>query len=206
VRSVGSRMKQVVVIGIGNVLTGDDALGPTAVLTLDALWDLPDGVEVIDGGTPGMDLATMIADVDGLIVVDSALAEGPPGTVKSWDHETLLAKPLTPRTNPHAPGLLETLWTMRLIERGPSEVRLIGVVPAETEVGIGMCDAVRDAVPTVVRMVIDTLAEWGFEARPATPPRNPALWWEAATTPPGAHAVGRRTPAPSAESEIGETR
>lgn len=190
-------MKRVLVIGIGNVLTGDDALGPTAVVTLDALWDLPEGVEAVDGGTPGMDLATMIVDVDGLIVVDSALSEGPPGTMKSWDREVLLAKPLTPRTNPHAPGLLETLWTMRLLERGPSDVRLIGVVPAETEVGIGMCDAVRDAVPGVVRMVIDTLTEWGFDPQPAAAPREPDLWWERATTPAGARAVGLRTPAPT---------
>jgi Ni,Fe-hydrogenase maturation factor len=141
----------------------------------------------------------MIHDADGLIVIDSALADGPPGTVKSWDRDTLLAKPLTPRTNPHAPGLLETLWTLRLAERGPSEVRLIGVVPQATEVGIGMCPEVRAAVPGVVQAVVDTLVEWEFAPRLASPPRRADLWWERATTPAGARAVGARTPAPAVE-------
>jgi len=190
-------MNRVVVIGVGNVLTGDDALGPTVVSTLDAEWVMEDAVELIDGGTPGMDLATMIHDADGLIVVDTARTDGAPGTLKCWDRDALLSRQLTPRTNPHAPGLLETLWTMQLAEAGPSEVELVGIVPQATEIGVGMCDDVRAAVPAAVDACIRVLTLWGFPPQRRDPPRTPNLWWEVAVTPPGRHAEGLPTRARS---------
>ena len=46
-------MAKIAVIGIGNVLAGDDAVGPHVVRVLEAHYELPDGVQVIDAGTPG---------------------------------------------------------------------------------------------------------------------------------------------------------
>ena len=51
----------VAVVGVGSVLTGDDALGPTAVALLRAGRELPDSVYLLDAGTPGSDLASHVA-------------------------------------------------------------------------------------------------------------------------------------------------
>lgn len=171
---------RIFVLGIGNVLTGDDALGPTVVNTLEAEWVVPPEVIVLDAGTPGMDLVALAAGAERIIVVDTVLTDGPPGTVKVYDRETLLGKPLTPRVNPHAPGLIESLFTLDLSGDGPTGVRLIGVVPEATDVGIGMSDALVAAVPRTVEAIVDTLREWEVQVTPCPDPEAPDLWWEVA--------------------------
>ena len=49
-------MGQVSIIGLGNVLMGDDGLGPTAVMQLAAEYDFPEEVKLLDLGTPGLSL------------------------------------------------------------------------------------------------------------------------------------------------------
>ena len=71
---------RVVVLGIGNVLLGDEAVG---VRVIEALQDyaLPPEVELVDGGTCGMELFDQLIDVDLLIVVDALLAGKKPGEI-----------------------------------------------------------------------------------------------------------------------------
>ena len=173
-------MARVVVLGVGNVLTGDDALGPTVVRTLEAGWETGDEVDVLDGGTPGMDLASLIGDAEALIVVDTVASDGPPGSVHLYDRDALVSRPLAPRVNPHAPGLTETLLSMEMGGGGPREVLLVGIVPAATEVGVGLSAPVQAAVPRALRVVLEALAALGRSPRRRPDPPPPDLWWEAA--------------------------
>lgn len=173
-------MHRTVVVGIGNVLTGDDALGPTVVRTLQAEWDLPEGVEVIDAGTPGMDLIALADGADDLIVIDTVLSDGAPGALRLYGRVDLLGRPLTPRVNPHAPGLAESLLTLDFEGRGPRRVRLVGVIPGPIEVGVGLSPEVRSTVPVAVQVVVDTLGEWGLAPTRRVEPVRPDLWWEVA--------------------------
>jgi hydrogenase maturation protease len=174
----GGAGPSVAVVGVGNVLTGDDALGPTVVRHLEATYELGEGVTVLDAGTPGADLAAHVAGLDALVVVDTVRAVGAPGTLVTYRGAELLRRPLAPRVNPHAPGLQETLLTLELTGGAPRDVLLVGVVPASVEVGIGMSPPVRRAVPEAIRAVLAELARLGVEARPRELPRPPDLWWE----------------------------
>ena len=44
------------VLGLGNVLMSDDGFGPFVVRVLEATYECPPGVDVVDVGTPGLDL------------------------------------------------------------------------------------------------------------------------------------------------------
>ena len=74
----GCRMS--LVIGCGNLLRGDDAVGPVLVRRL-LERGLPDGVEVADGGTSGMDVAFRMRGAERVILVDAATTGGEPGSV-----------------------------------------------------------------------------------------------------------------------------
>jgi hydrogenase maturation protease len=79
------------IIGCGNLLRGDDAVGPVLVRRL-LEAGLPDGVEVADGGTSGMDVAFRMRGADRVILVDAASTGGEPGTLyrlAGTDVETL---------------------------------------------------------------------------------------------------------------------
>jgi hydrogenase maturation protease len=68
------------VIGCGNLLRGDDAVGPVLVRRL-LDRGLPEGTEVADGGTSGMDVAFRMRGADRVILVDAAASGGEPGTL-----------------------------------------------------------------------------------------------------------------------------
>ena len=68
------------VIGCGNLLRGDDAVGPTLVRRL-LERGLPPGMEVADGGTSGMDVAFRMRGADLVVLVDAATTGGAPGTL-----------------------------------------------------------------------------------------------------------------------------
>lgn len=174
----GERTERVAVLGLGNVLMGDDALGPYAIQTLLSRNEFPPGVSVIDAGTPGLDLTPYILGISALIVIDTVKADAPPGTVRTYRREQLLEHPPAPRLSPHDPGLKETLLLLEFRGDGPRDVLLVGVVPARVETGAGLSDPVRLALPEVERLVLEELRRLGVPPRARDVPATPDLWWE----------------------------
>jgi hydrogenase maturation protease len=73
--------RRVLVAGIGNIFLGDDGFGVEVVRRL-AGRELPEGVEVVDFGIRGMDLAYALhEDYDLVVFVDATPRGGEPGTV-----------------------------------------------------------------------------------------------------------------------------
>ncbi len=70
----------VLVVGCGNLLRGDDGVGPILVRHL---WErgLPDGVRLVDGGTAGMDVAFQMRGAQRVVIVDASATGAGPGTV-----------------------------------------------------------------------------------------------------------------------------
>jgi hydrogenase maturation protease len=71
---------QVLVVGCGNLLRGDDGVGPMLVRHL---WErgVPDGAQMVDGGTAGMDTAFRMRGAQRVVIVDAAATGATPGTV-----------------------------------------------------------------------------------------------------------------------------
>ncbi|MBK7368232.1 MAG: hydrogenase maturation protease [Candidatus Eisenbacteria bacterium] len=169
---------RVVVVGLGNVLMGDDAFGPYVARVLQARYEFPPEVSVQDLGTPGWDLTPHIAGAEWLVFIDTVGSTSPAGTVKRYRRDEILKNPPPPRVSPHDPGLKETLLTLEFAGRAPREVLLVGVVPVDTEMRVGLREPVMAAVDTVVADVIAELEAAGYPARPRAVPQEPDLWWE----------------------------
>ena len=166
------------VIGLGNVLMGDDAFGPWVVQALLAEYDFPDGVAVEDLGTPGLDLTPWVTDLDALVLVDTVRADAPPGTVRLYRRDDLLKHPPQTRLSPHDPGVKEALLIAEFAGRGPREVLLVGAVPETTAMGVGLGKALRAAVPIAAAEVLKELERLGRPATRRSAPRPPDIWWE----------------------------
>jgi hydrogenase maturation protease len=77
---VTSSPKKTLVLGLGNVLMGDEGIGVHVVRTLEQ-QKLPEGVECLDGGTGGFILLEPLQSADRVILIDAAADGNAPGTV-----------------------------------------------------------------------------------------------------------------------------
>jgi hydrogenase maturation protease len=68
------------VLGLGNVLMGDEGIGVHIVRALEQ-HTLPEGVECLDGGTGGFVLLEPLQNADHIVLVDAAADGNPIGTV-----------------------------------------------------------------------------------------------------------------------------
>jgi hydrogenase maturation protease len=168
----------VTVLGLGNVLMRDDALGPTVVQTLLARYDFHPSVSVADLGTPGLELTPYIHGQDVLIVVDTVRADGAPGELRLYRRDELLRKPPPQRVSPHDPGLKEAILTADLHDEGPREVLVVGVIPGAVDYGIGLSEPVQTAVEPAIAAVLAELERLGYPATPVASGGEPDLWWE----------------------------
>ena len=168
------------VFGLGNVLRGDDGFGPSAVERLAAGWALPDEIVMGDLGTPGLDLASHLMGLDVLILFDAIEAEDDePGTLHVFRKADILEHAVQGwRTSTHQSGLREALWVTDAIGQCPSEVSLIGVVPASLETGTGLSPEVEAQVDPACRLAVQLLHGFGIDAAPRDAPTPSVAWWE----------------------------
>ncbi|MGE3276451.1 MAG: hydrogenase maturation protease [Vicinamibacterales bacterium] len=168
------------ILGLGNVLMGDDGFGPYVIEHLRAHYEFAEEVELEDLGTPGLDLVPFLADTDRVILVDTVLAGAEPGTLRLYDQADVVRHMPGPRTGPHEPGVKATLLTLQIADRGPAELVLVGVVPGRVGMEPGLTPAVRAAVPAAVDAVLETLARFGRPATPRSVPLPVDAWWDRA--------------------------
>ncbi len=172
------QVKKIGIIGLGNVLMGDDAFGPYLLYVLEAGFEFPANVSLMDLGTPSLDLTNYITDFDALVVIDCVQTGSAPGTLRTYTLAELLKRPLDPRTNAHEPGLKEALLVSEFRGRGPGEVLLVGVQPASSATGVGLSRFVKEAIPGAVAEVLKELERHGATARRRESPAPLRVWWE----------------------------
>ena len=171
-------MHHTLIAGMGNVIMGDDAIGPTVVAHLAARFAFAQGVKLQDLGTPGMDLALHLAGVRTAVLVDALVdSRVPPGTIRVLGREELLAGPAA-GLDPHAPDLREALLLASHYGDAPENVCLIGVVVEDCSLSDGFTEKVRDALPALVDAVTAELRRLGIAYEERIPPEVPDLWWK----------------------------
>ena len=75
------QQNRILILGIGNYLMGDEGLGVHAAVRLQK-ENLPDRVDVVDGGTGGFHLLEYFETYDNIILVDATLDDNPNGTIR----------------------------------------------------------------------------------------------------------------------------
>ena len=154
------------VLGLGNVLCGDDGAGPAVVSRLAAGWDTPIGTRVSDGGTLGLSLLALLSDCESVILVDAVRVPGlAPGTLVRLIGEQVPAA-ARDQLSVHQVGVADLLEALHLLGRTPRKVVLLGVVPASVDLAYGCTPAVAEALDDLAGTVVAEAAAQGFFFRP----------------------------------------
>jgi hydrogenase maturation protease len=164
------------IYGIGNILLGDDGVGPAVVRHL-ASQGLPPDVVLEDLGTPSLDLPSYLIGYDTVIFIDAVSLDAPPGTIRVFSRDEILAAPTGIRVSPHEPSINDALIVLDFAGTAPREVVLVGVVPETLEGGMALSPRVAGAVGRAGEVVVGKLADRVPAlnmSRPASPDLLPA--------------------------------
>lgn len=146
----------ILVLGVGNVLLADEGAGIHVVEELKHNYVFPSQVELIDGGTMGLDLLGYLDGKTHLFIVDAIISDQAPGSVvikKLLDPPTYFRQ----KISPHQIGLSELLAVAAMQDCLPPDITLFGIVPYDLSTGVEMSPKVRTAVGKVVKDVVTEL-------------------------------------------------
>ncbi|WP_448871418.1 HyaD/HybD family hydrogenase maturation endopeptidase [Desulfobulbus propionicus] len=153
------------VLGIGNLLIGDEGVGCRTVTELARRYTLPQSVECVDGGTAGFELLTMIDGKEHLILIDALRNDQQPGTVVMVEGEHV-PRAFLARTTPHQLGICDVLAAAQLSDTMPRHLTLYGIEPKQLEVGIGLSPEVEAGMEKTIGAVVQQLRHFGYEVKP----------------------------------------
>lgn len=150
----------IVVLGLGNLLLGDEGLGIRALESLQARYELPDAITCLDGGVMGLELLAYLTGTTHLLVIDAIETGQPPGTLVRLEGEQI-PKTLSQKLSLHEISFQDLLALNEL--RGMAVPHLVvwGLVPAILDPGVRLSEPVEVQLDTLVEAVIGELQNWG---------------------------------------------
>jgi hydrogenase maturation protease len=144
------------ILGVGNLLLRDEGVG---VHVISALRDreLPDDVELCDGGTASFDLLDTLAGRRQVIIIDAVRTGSDPGTIFRFTPEDISVS-REQITSLHQVGLLETLDLVdHLLDFAPERVIILGIEPKEIGWGLELSAEIEAALPKVIELIMSEL-------------------------------------------------
>ena len=152
--SNGSEQK-VLVLGIGNILMGDEGIGVEVIRALEKT-DLPENVECLDGGTGSFLLLEPMQNADKVILIDATEDENPIGNVRRLRPRFSKDYPRT--LTAHDIGLKDLLDTFYLLGDTPDVTLFAVSIPPLQDLKIELSPEVKSVIPKINQMIIDEIS------------------------------------------------
>ncbi len=157
--------KQVLILGIGNILWADEGFGVRAVEQLDQHYQFEDNVTVMDGGTQGIYLVQFVEQADILVVFDAIDYGLSPGEMKLIEGDDVPRFMGVKKISLHQTGFQEVLMMADMLERYPDHLLLVGVQPVELEdFGGGLQKKTRQQIEPAIQAALKWLKDFDIHA------------------------------------------
>lgn len=162
-----------IVIGVGSPLMGDDGIGLVALEALRSGWDFEPALELLDGGTWGMNLLPFIESASRVLLLDAIQARREPGELIRLEGDEI-PRFFATKLSPHQIDLKEVLALAELRGTLPEQLVVLGLEPAVIEMSATLSEPVEKAMPELLARVIGQLEDWGYETSPTPSKKSTA--------------------------------
>ncbi len=149
-------------IGIGNILLGDDGIGVHTVREIERRYLFDPEIDIIDGGTKGLDLLPFLEGRGKVLIVDALDSGMPPGHISILRNKEIPTV-LQAKLSVHHIGLGEVLLALEMLDKLPEEITLVGIQPARITTGLDISYEVGSRMEDLIKSIIDKLSEWGIK-------------------------------------------
>ena len=162
------------VVGLGNPLMGDDGIGLAALERLRAGWRVPPTVELLDGGTWGINLMPTLESAGQVLFLDAIRAGRAAGTLAELNGPEL-PRMLGLKLSPHQIDLREVLALLELRGTTPATITCLGLEPASIELRSGLSPEAAAGLDALVQAAAARLEAWGHPVHREAASVSPGL-------------------------------
>ena len=156
---------EVTVLGVGNIILRDEGFGVRVAEYLDRHYEFPEDVQIIDGGTLGIELTQYVTGTKKLLVIDSINGGAAPGTRFHLRNDEVMAH-FQDKLSAHEVGIQDVLALLTVTGHKVPEVVVLGAQPFDLEAGVELSPGMLDLLTAVVEEAIGVLKDWGIAPRP----------------------------------------
>jgi hydrogenase maturation protease len=158
-------------MGLGNILLGDEGVGVHAVHHLRKRYHFDPPIEIVDGGTLGLDLLPFFDNSDNILFVDAVDFGKEPGYVGEIEDGSIPTA-LQTKLSVHHIGIPDLLLAGLWMDRKPKRICLIGIQPESLAMGLELSEPLKSKMEELVERVIAKLETWGITCVSPSPTRG----------------------------------
>jgi hydrogenase maturation protease len=152
--------KPILILGVGNTLLKDEGVGVHVARRLQAM-DLPDNVEVMEGGVLGLDLLDHMEEREKVVVVDAVDGGDAPGTVSRLTRADIEEGKIRCGMSLHEIDLPKVFATADMMGLKVDPI-IIGIEPKDMDLGYDeMTPEVEAAIPEAIALVLEEISYMG---------------------------------------------
>ncbi|MGC2618975.1 MAG: HyaD/HybD family hydrogenase maturation endopeptidase [Acidobacteriaceae bacterium] len=155
------RTPHIAIVGLGNLMRTDDALGMLAIERLKMDFQLPESVTMIEGGTLGLELMQPLENVTHLLALDAIDAGETPGTLLRFAGDQIANMPASKSV--HLLGFSDLIGAMTLTGDAPEEIVVLGIQPELIAWGTRLSPTVEAALPRLIEAALQQVSQWTRE-------------------------------------------
>lgn len=152
----------ITVLGVGNVILRDEGFGVRVMEYLDKNYEFDDSVQLIDGGTLGIELTKFITGTKKLLIIDSVNSGGEKGKVFHFINDDVIAH-FEDKISAHEVGVKDVLALLKVTGKYPEEVVVIGAEPYDLNAGVGLSENMQKLLPKVAEDALKILQNWNVK-------------------------------------------
>ncbi|MCI0441698.1 hydrogenase maturation protease [bacterium] len=149
----------IVVLGLGNLLLGDEGVGIHALRLLEKKLTDP-RVNYCDGGTQGLSLLPFLEEASYLLILDAVQADGAPGTIVELQEDQLNSSQVPLKFSAHDIALPDLLALLRFKKGSQIKLKLLGITPSEMEPSMDLSSPVSNSTNELVERAEKILESW----------------------------------------------
>ena len=149
----------ILVLGLGNMLLGDDGIGLELLSGLSEARQWGNEVEFVDGGTQGLMLLREISGRPAVLILDAVDRAAKPGAVHVLWADDIATCAVPRSTTAHEGNAGELLAAATLLGESPGEVAVVGVQPERVATGIGLSETVKKGLRPALLHAQNILSE-----------------------------------------------
>ncbi len=145
---------KILILGLGNVLLGDEGIGVKLIQELDK-ESLPENVDLLDGGTGGFYILSVLEAYDTIIMIDATIDEAKPGTINVL--EPKYASDFPRALSSHDIGLKDLIESAILLGHLPKIYLITVTISQDQDIRLKLSPYIENAIPKVKNKVLEML-------------------------------------------------